>query len=922
MLSEKKIQKTPGTPVQAPQSVNFSDPVASILLANKVHEDVVPGLLQDPVVDPVVTLPYHFSGIHPKACGDPHAVSLYKDLCQEMFKLGRCTTAFSPDLSNANLLLEDLRSSRIGVSCSVPDSKILEKYKAFPPLNFGQHFITMLLGAAGSGKSLSLQLFINRHGFDNFTIVVPTKELRADWKKKLDVPSDVKNTVLTYESALVSSSKTIVVVDDFGKIPPGWLDLYAASRTHQTWFVLTGDPRQTTYHVENENALIHQLPSLVEQLQPYGNYYLNISHRCPLIVCRALNIAHCNKRVGSLKFSSNPNGNQDLLLVSSREKSEFWKREGRRASTFAASQGLTENSVTIVFDSNCSKMDDSSLYTALTRTRDVITYVRDFNLDEETQRKFEDHPYIKGLITASRDKKPVEDAPLEEIPREEVPRTHLPVEDAEQFISKYTDIMGDKDSRELFHSSEGFTNQDTSDDHLVRAIPAHRASDEALFKLTCEKRLKFNSTENKRKEFRITRGLGMVLFKNFLLAVGLPSEAQPFNKDLYDSCRSEVEKTYLSKSAEMLQQGRRRQDPDFGQFNILLFLKSQDVKKVEKFALPKLKQGQTIAAFYQETVLRTGTASRYLRRYILSLSRKNVYIHCERTEKDLDAHVREFCNFSSPFFCNDYSAYDQSQDATMLNFETLLMSHFSVPTPEIEFYLDTKFFSKTFLGHLGIMRLTGEGPTFDFNTYCNIAYHHTRYDVDPTTPQYYAGDDMVQQGVPVEKKNWPLIENKFTLVSKPLILQQGEFVGFNFSKHGIFRNPKKLYISMEHADRTKNLGNCLSSYARDAHALYSKGDTIYDMVDEEQGAYMQSVVRKIVRKGVNPSTLSRERNKITTLAQPQILERTSHSISDVLNPCFMIDNIDVICKNAEALSLLEKKKHKPKLRSEQLDHMF
>jgi len=71
--------------------------------------------------------------------------------------------------------------------------------------------------------------------------------------------------------------------------------------------------------------------------------------------------------------------------------------------------------------------------------------------------------------------------------------------------------------------------------------------------------------------------------------------------------------------------------------------------------------------------------------------------------------------------------YDQSQGGECLNFELMLCKYAGVPAQELHFYSTLKQCSKVYKGTLKIMRLSGEGPTFDFNTFCNIAYHHTKY---------------------------------------------------------------------------------------------------------------------------------------------------------------------------------------------------
>ena len=94
----------------------------------------------------------------------------------------------------------------------------------------------------------------------------------------------------------------------------------------------------------------------------------------------------------------------------------------------------------------------------------------------------------------------------------------------------------------------------------------------------------------------------------------------------------------------------------------------------------------------------------------------------------------------------------------MLQFEILKARHHSIPEVYIEGYLDLKCSSKTFLGILKIMRLTGEGPPFDANTECNIAFAHTKLKIPIGTAQLYAGDDCAFDFAPEDKPSFKKIE--------------------------------------------------------------------------------------------------------------------------------------------------------------------
>ena len=319
-----------------------------------------------------------------------------------------------------------------------------------------------------------------------------------------------------------------------------------------------------------------------------------------------------------------------------------------------------------------------------------------------------------------------------------------------------------------------------TEDPIIQMFPHQQAKDETLFWATIEARLKITSPEKNFTEFISKKHIGDILFENYKLAMGLPKEPIAFDERLWNCCADEVQRTYLSKPLHMLQNGQARQSPDFDPKMISLFLKSQWVKKIEKLGQPRIKAGQTIASFQQEAVMLYGTMARYMRRVREVFQPKNIMINCEKTPEELTSWAAEHWNFNRNSYANDYTAFDQSQDGAMLQFEILKARHHSIPEVYIEGYLDLKCSSKTFLGILKIMRLTGEGPTFDANTECNIAFAHTKLKIPIGTAQLYAGDDCAFDYAPEDKPSFKMIETEVSLKAKPVIKRQvqGEWAEF------------------------------------------------------------------------------------------------------------------------------------------------
>lgn len=247
-----------------------------------------------------------------------------------------------------------------------------------------------------------------------------------------------------------------------------------------------------------------------------------------------------------------------------------------------------------------------------------------------------------------------------------------------------------------------------------------------------------------------------------------------------------------------------------------------------------------------------GTMARYMRRVREVFQPKNIMINCERTPEELSAWALENWNFKRNSYANDYTAFDQSQDGAMLQFEILKARHHSIPEVYIEGYLDLKCSSKTFLGILKIMRLTGEGPTFDANTECNIAFAHTKLKIPIGTAQLYAGDDCAFDFVPEDKPSFKKIETQVSLKAKPVIKRQirgewAEFCGMLITPLGVIKDPVKTWASLELAARRGELMNLRDSYERDVALAYQHKDRLHEIFSEEQSTAHQLTVRKIIR---------------------------------------------------------------------------
>ncbi|UQZ09543.1 putative RNA-dependent RNA polymerase [Freshwater macrophyte associated alphaflexi-like virus 1] len=703
----------------------------------------------------------------------------------------------------------------------------------------------IVFGAAGSGKSHAIQSMLRSKIISrDVTIIVPTQELKADWRNK----TELHHQIVTFEKALLSPPSQLVIVDEIGRYPSGYIDLIMALFGPRE-FIFLGDPRQSVYHESNPLAPSGFNLGFLDRLTPFADQYRNYSFRCPRKICDMLGMTCLNDRPGEIHICTVPKS-QIVLTPTMAQKAAFTEG-GYRAQTYSGCQGLTVQHSTFVIEHDTFRNGPRSLYTALTRHTDRLDVIINATRDADFAQKVDDVPEVKALLESVWEPKVHEPKVVDYTPPEVNPRTHIPVTNEEETLTELVEGLGDKNDREIF-TKEGYTNCVQTENEFVQCIAHQQAKDEALFSATCDVRLATTTPEENYKEFRATEDMGLLLFLNFKKAMSLPEDTLSFEPELWTACRTEIELKYLEKPKNMILNAKMRQDLQNAYNDIAIFQKSQWVKKPEKFALPKIKAGQTICAYQQWVVMRTATLARYMRRLIQRYQPENLLINCEVHPKALDAFVQKYWHDEPMSYANDYTAFDLSQDGAMLNFEVMLQKFLGVPEEETQFYIDLKMHAKTFLGVLTIMRLTGEGPTFDANTWCNIAYQHTRFHVPVQTPQMYAGDDMVQVGVPQQKASWPLIEKKFKLQAKPEITARPTFTGWRVTKHGVVKDPLKLYMTMKLAQQNNTTNNVKDALAIDINYAYRLGDKLYDIFDDLDMRLHHIVLRRIHKWDLKP----------------------------------------------------------------------
>nr|BDX36195.1 RNA-dependent RNA polymerase [Plantago asiatica mosaic virus] len=821
--------------------------------ALEVQTDPSTGAMIMPITDtldlPRATLPTHWE--------EPELQKILTTLRG----LNRFPVPWQPDRARARAFTSDVKNSRTGKALHRESLVWKETQTMLTDTADVELAISVIHGAGGSGKSQALQTLLRQDPSLPIEVVLPTNELRLDWLRKL--PHNPPEQFRTFERAFVCSRSPVVVFDDYGKLPQGYLEAFAMTHANLELVILTGDPRQSTHHEANEEALISKLDPATTVFSKLSRYYINATHRNSKFLANKLGVYSSNSCPLKVTYGFQPQPGLHLLVPSLMKKAAFTDA-GHKVSTYAGCQGITAPRVQILLDNDTTMCTKEVLYTALSRAVDSIHFVNSNAQSSAFWEKLEATPYLKTFLSLVREDRIVEFSAQDDSPTPVAPpTTHFPVEGRSTTLDHFKEELDDKFDREIFNEAHGHTNCVQTDDTTIQLFSHQQAKDEALLWETIKARLTISTPEANLEEFKAKKDIGDILWVNYHKAMGLPKEQPDFSEDLWTRCAEEVQNTYLKKSINQIKGGERRQSPDFHTHEILIFLKSQWVKKMEKLGAKKIKSGQTIASFQQHAVMLYGTMARYMRRFRDALSPNNIMINCERTPQDISRWVMNYWDFSKPSYANDFTAFDQSQDGAMLQFEILKAKYFNLPEWVIEGYLDIKLSPKIFLGTLSIMRLTGEGPTFDANTECNIAYTHTRFDIPEGVAQIYAGDDCAIAQVCPEKPSFALLKNRLALQAKPAYTPQergqwAEFCGYLITPKGLIKDPLKLHASLELAKAQKKAGvkdaitNVVANYSLDAKLAYSLGDDLQDLLSPRQAHLHQVTVRDLVKFGGSP----------------------------------------------------------------------
>nr|CAB46073.1 216 K polyprotein [Apple chlorotic leaf spot virus] len=593
----------------------------------------------------------------------------------------------------------------------------------------------------------------------------------------------------------------------------------------------------------------------------------------------------------------------EVILVASMVEKELYSNYGN-VMTFGESQGLTFNCGVIVLSEEAKLCSDAHIMVAITRFRRGFCFAlgskgskedymrsmksgllqrmcsgigaskefilgsssvslnlsekditRGAGVDEmDREARLEGDVWLKSMIYLGKRYHMIE--PLGQVIKltDSAIKCHIPV-CSSQTLGPELDNIQAREFRE-FKGKNGWSNQFREEAgpnwrfpykvnqamSYEAVYPRHRMDDDLTFLAAIKKRLRFDNVANNYAKFKAAENRGKYLAKIFLKHVPIKCGR---DQRLLDQCRQEFEETKLSKSAATIGAHSQRSDSDWPLDKIFLFMKSQLCTKFEK-RFTEAKAGQTLACFPHKILVEFSPWCRYTEKVLSANLPDNYYIHQRKNFSELEDFAKRFSN-GSVCVESDYTAFNVSQDHTILAFKVELLKHFGWDDSILQSYIKMKCTLGCRLGGFAIMRFTGEFSTFLFNTLANMVFTFCRYEVPDGTPICFAGDDMCALRNLREIDTHEFILNKLSLKAKVNRTRVPMFCGWRLCCDGLIKEPCLIYERLQVAIENGRLMDVIDSYFLEFSFAYKLGERLYSHLEIEQLNYHQVLTRFFIR---------------------------------------------------------------------------
>jgi hypothetical protein len=278
-------------------------------------------------------------------------------------------------------------------------------------------------------------------------------------------------------------------------------------------------------------------------------------------------------------------------------------------------------------------------------------------------------------------------------------------------------------------------------------VKTHHTRDAATFGISAKKRIfkasetanraSYDSSFNDRKFKQLKAGFCSI-FPRFL-------QKRSFS-ELMDKCAEDVFDSWTAKrTLRAMQKKISKEAVDWSPQQTLLFLKSQEVKKKEKWfsvACP----GQIVTEFPMQKTFRDAVFALCIERVVLAECPSHIYLHLRRSTSDLKAWSADHLTGVNQFVETDYTAWDSSIDGSFIRFDAWLLAQVGAPQAYIDCYVAEACATRCFKGNMRLMQHSGNRYTFLFNTLRNLALTQHSYSNIRDNAQAFGGDDSLIAG--------------------------------------------------------------------------------------------------------------------------------------------------------------------------------
>nr|AQM49927.1 replicase [Agaricus bisporus virus 5] len=312
----------------------------------------------------------------------------------------------------------------------------------------------------------------------------------------------------------------------------------------------------------------------------------------------------------------------------------------------------------------------------------------------------------------------------------------------------------------------------------------------------------------------------------------------PFDQLLYEECVQEFSERRAARSQALKKSSLNRADPDYVDS---LWAKSQ--LKLKDEIPPDAKPLQMIFLKSDEYLFKLGAVGVYMLKQILKHAPANVYLHAKKSFQEMSDWFATYDPCSGRYCDIDIKGYDGTQRGASLVMEEGLLRHFNIPEDLIEFYVHDKLDAHTRSIHIGLMRLSGELFTWLFNTMHMWARTVTKYAVEPGEPACYSGDDTLLFNDYQVRNDWLQWEGFDVCEEKKHVVGKGSFCSWMIVNGLVVKDPVILFLRFQAAVERGKLLDVVDGYGLEFLTIYSKSDTLYQLLDEDQLEYANALGR-------------------------------------------------------------------------------